>query len=44
MNGLMDRFFILIQKLENMVPFFPLDGQTIYINSSQEGDDIVFYK
>ena len=24
--------------------FFPSDGQTIYINPSQEGDDIVFYK
>ena len=24
--------------------FFPSDGQTIYINPSQEGDDIIFYK
>ena len=24
--------------------FFPSDGQTVYINPSQEGDDIVFYK
>lgn len=24
--------------------FFPSDGQTIYINPTQEGDDIVFYK
>ena len=24
--------------------FFPLDGQIVYINPSQEADDIVFYK
>ena len=24
--------------------FFPSDGQTVYINPSQEADDIVFYK
>ena len=24
--------------------FFPSDGQIVYVNPSQEGDDIVFYK
>ena len=36
MNGLMDRFF-------RIWCIFPLDGQTVYINASQEGDYIVFF-
>ena len=40
----MDKSFTSIPKLVNMIHFFPSDGQTIYINPTQEGDDIVFYK
>ena len=38
------QIFTSIPKLVNMMHFFSSDGQTIYINPTQEGDDIVFYK
>ena len=31
-------------KTDKHGAFFPSEGQTIYINLTQEGDDIVFYK